>query len=119
MKFKTTYILFAVLGLMLLLLAYAMWTGSPPPDNSLYVLPSAHDPKHPFEVSDVDRVEIKRARPQEETIAFVKDPSTLKWEIEEPRHLRAGTVVSDLISQVLGATRDQEADLPANAAAAG
>ena len=64
MKFKTTYLLFALLGLMLVLLAYAMWNNTPPADTSLYALPGAHDPKHPFEASDVDRVEIKRVRPE-------------------------------------------------------
>ena len=119
MKFKTTYILFAVLGLMLVLLAFAMWNATPPADNSLYALPGAHDPKHPMEVGDVDRVEIKRVRPHEETLVFAKDPESSHWQIVEPRSLRAGPAVGDLVSEVLNATRDQEADLPANAAAAG
>lgn len=119
MKFKTTYILFAVLGLMLVLLAFAMWNATPPPDNSLYALPGAHDPKHPMEVGDVDRVEIKRVRPNEETLVFAKDPESSDWRIVEPRSLRAGPAVGDLVSEILNATRDQEADLPANAAAAG
>jgi hypothetical protein len=121
MKFKTTYILFAVLGLMLVLLAVAMWNGggAPPADTSLYALPAAHDPKHPFEIADVDRVEIKRVRPQEETLVFTKDPSTSRWEIIEPRQLRASPAVNELVSQVLNATRDQEADNPPSAAAAG
>jgi Domain of unknown function (DUF4340) len=121
MKFKTTYLLFAVLGLMLVLLAVAMWNGggAPPADTSLYALPGAHDPKHPFETSDIDTVEIKRVRPREETLAFKKDASNSRWEITEPRHLRASPAVGELVSQVLGAERDEEADLPPSAAAAG
>lgn len=97
-----------------------MWTGDKqPPDTSLYALPGAHDSKNPFEVSDVDRVEIKRARPNAETIVLVRASKTSPWQIEEPHKLRAGAVVTDLVTQILGATRDPEADVPADLKAAG
>jgi hypothetical protein len=119
MKFKTTYILFAVLGVMLILLAWAMISVNAPSDVSNYAVPAAHDPKHPFEVTDVDRVEIKRVRPTEEIFVFVKDSASGKWEIQEPRQLRAGPAVGDLVSEVLSATRDTEAEEPPSAKDAG
>ena len=119
MKLRTIYILFAVLGVLMVLFAVAMFNATPPPDTSQFALPGAHDPKSPFEASDVDRVEIKRVRPTQETLVFVKDPKTSRWTIDEPHKLRAGPVVSDLVSEVLGATRDPEADVPADAKAAG
>ena len=120
MKLRTIYVLFAVLVLVGSLFVVAMWTGDKqPPDTSLYALPGAHDSKNPFEVSDVDRVEIKRARPNAETIVLVRASKTSPWQIEEPHKLRAGAVVTDLVTQILGATRDPEADVPADLKAAG
>ncbi len=120
MKLRTIYVLFAVLILVGALFVVAMWTGDKqPPDTSLYALPGAHDSKNPFEVSDVDRVEIKRARPNAETIVLVRASKTSPWQIEEPHKLRAGAVVTDLVTQILGATRDPEADVPADLKAAG
>ncbi|HVS35500.1 MAG TPA: DUF4340 domain-containing protein [Gemmataceae bacterium] len=110
MKLRTIYILFGVLAVMVALFAWAMWNATPQPDLGLFALPSAHGKYNPFEVADVDRVEIKRVRPKEETIVFIKDPKTSRWEIDQPHKLRAGPAVADLVREVLDAAKDPQAD---------
>ena len=63
MNFKTTYILFGVLALVLVVFGVALWLGPTGRGDTTYVLPSLHDPTHPATVEDIDTVEIERFRP--------------------------------------------------------
>src|SRR5262249_35098435 len=56
MNFRTTYVLFAILGAMFLALIVVLWIG-PTPTPTGYVLPSAHDKyKGLATADDIDRV---------------------------------------------------------------
>jgi hypothetical protein len=114
MNFKTTYILFGILAVMLVALGFALWFDPTPPNTSAFIFPSVKDPKSPVETEQITRVEIERERPQQEHIVLVKDPETKRWEITQPRTLRADPAeIRALIDEVLQAKRE-EADRPAN-----
>ena len=65
MSFKTTYILFGILVVLLATLGVAVLVEPTPPEASTYVLPSAHRKDSELKADDVTRVEIKRNRPDE------------------------------------------------------
>jgi hypothetical protein len=115
MSFKTTYFLFGALVVILAVFGVALWKydeGDGGRDTG-YVLAAAHDPARPIKTEDITEVVIDRKVPREETITFVKDPETSRWQISTPRKLRADTfAVNDLIRQVFDARRDEKADKP-------
>ncbi len=113
MSFKTTYVLFGILGVVLVVFAVTLWLNPLPPDLSEFVLPSLHDPAHKADPSDVTEVTLERNRPTEEKWVFVKDEKTNLWRITEPRELRADqAAVNGLVSQVFQARRASNADKP-------
>ncbi len=110
MNFKTTYILIAIVLVLVGVFFWAVWQ-EPAADTSTYVLPSMHDKAHPMDASDIDRVEIQRTKPTEETLVFERDPGTKQWRIASPREYRANNVaVEDLIGQIRRASREKEAE---------
>ena len=118
MNYKTTYILFAIL-IGIIVLVSLVWLFSPAyVETGTYVLPAAHETK-PITADQVVRVEIDRERPDKETLVFERTGDANRWEITAPRSLRANnSVVEGLVSDVLGATIEAHADVPANAQAA-
>ena len=65
------------------------------------------------------RVEIKRTRPEAQTIVFERDADTNHWTITSPRAYRANnSVVEGLVRQVLDAEADAKAAVPADRKAA-
>jgi hypothetical protein len=112
MNFKTTYLLFGLLLVVLLAFGIALWMG-PTEGTSAYVLPSMHSGSSPVTDEDVTRVEIDRARPEGEKIVFVKDPQTKKWRITEPVACAADYLVGTLVRDVYGAKRDPQSE-PSN-----
>src|SRR5262249_46296988 len=60
MSFRTTYILFGLLAVMLIAMAVALLVG-PPAEPSIYVLPVFQDKNHGARVEDVDLVSIERS----------------------------------------------------------
>ena len=118
MNYKTTYILFGILLGILVLVSLAWWLAPQYVDTSSYLLPAAHETK-PITADEIERVEIARARPDNETLVFERDADTDKWVITAPRSLRANTsVVEGLVNSLIGAQVEQHADVPANAQAA-
>jgi peroxiredoxin len=113
MNFRTTYILFGTLVLILVLFGYALYKyDADSPDRSNFVLPGVHDKANPFKAEDVDQVVIARNNPQE-TITFERDADTKHWRITKPRSLRADdSAVSGLINEVFRASKDDKADKP-------
>jgi hypothetical protein len=110
MNFKTTYLLFGLLAVMLIVFGFALWLN-PGEQPGNYVLPAMHDAAHPFGDRDVTRVEIERARPTAEKIVLVKTPGTDTWTIAEPHAYRADRfAVEDLVRQVWGAEREPHAE---------
>src|SRR5438105_472850 len=93
MNFRTTYLLFGILLVVVGVLAFALWYDpTARKGTSLYVLPGLHDDdgkeQKSLKADDFTKVEIKRAEPKE-TIVFERDPETNRWVITEPRKLRA------------------------------
>jgi hypothetical protein len=113
MNFKTTYILFAVLLILIGALGVALYLEPTPPEMSTYVLPSSHRKDTEIKADDVTRVEIKRSRPEEQTIVFERNADGKTWRITSPHTLRAETyTVTGLIREVLDAQREEKADTP-------
>jgi hypothetical protein len=110
MTFKTTYILFGILALVLIVFGVSVfWLNPLPPQTDAFVLPSAHDSKDPVDVDQITSVEIERKDPAEK-IVLVKDPETRHWKMTEPRELEANdSEVRELIRQVLSAKREENA----------
>jgi hypothetical protein len=117
MNFKTTYILFGVLVVLLVGLGVALWKGPTKADTSAYVLPQMREAANPLNPGQVERVEIRRTRPAEETLVFERVPGGERWKITQPRALRADdTAVNDLVRQIYDARREEKSDEPAKLA---
>jgi hypothetical protein len=111
MNFKTTYLLFAALILVLVIFGLSQWLGvKPPGELSAYVLPSLNKEKDPAKrtkAKDFDAVEIQRFRPKEETLLFVRRGDD--WSMERPYRLHADRYqVGELIRQVFEAQKDKD-----------
>jgi hypothetical protein len=120
MSFKTTYILFGVFTGLLVIFALAVYFNPAEQGSTLYVLPSMHSATNPLNDSDIDYVEIQRNRPEQEKIVFQKDSGTKRWEMVEPRHLRAtSSMVDSLVRAISGAQRETRADPMTDLAKAG
>lgn len=115
MNFKTTYILFALLAVVLGIFAYALFVGPTSTDAGAWVLPSVHSAADPLPEKDIDRVEIERERPDDQKgkMVFVRQDNV--WRITEPREYRADHfAVEDLIRQIHGARRETNSDVMNN-----
>jgi hypothetical protein len=111
MNFKTTYILFGVLGGMLGLIALAVWLAPSEKDSSKYVFPSLHG-RDSVKTDEIDIVEIERAKPKKETLVFERDPNTKKWRLGKPNRLRVDNFLVDrLVKEVFDASKYELADL--------
>ena len=111
MNFKTTYYLFGALLVFLGLFGLTQFLKQRPGDDNEYVLASFHDRKDKQQTSDIDRVEIKRKRPKEETIVFVKGDNG--WQIKEPFQTPVhadDSSVEDVIRQATQARRELQSD---------
>ena len=114
MNYKTTYILFGILLGILVLVGLAWWFTPEYVDTSGYLLPGAHGTKE-ITSDQVVRVEIDRARPEAQTLIFERDADGDKWDITSPLTYRANnSVVEGLVSGVLDARKEAQADVPAN-----
>lgn len=113
MNFKTTYILFGILALVLLLFVWTLWVGPTNTEGTAYVLPSMHKDGSPLEPKDVTRVEIERRKGDAtEKFAFVRDTASNKWRIVEPREYRADSMAIDgLVRQIYDARLDEKSDV--------
>ncbi len=113
MNLKTTYILFGVLAALFVALGVAVYLEPTPPEASDYLLPSVHKKSGGLTADEVDRVEIKRERPDAATIVFTREGDGKTWVVSEPSAMRADTLaVSGLVRDVLGARRNPQADQP-------
>jgi hypothetical protein len=110
MNFKTTYILIAIVLVLVGVFFWAVWSG-PGSEGGTWVLPSMHDKANPMDPGDIDRVEIQRTKPTEETLVFEKDPESKQWRITSPRDYRGNNAnIDDLIRQIYNASREKEAE---------
>jgi hypothetical protein len=113
MNFKTTYILFGILAVVLVLFAWTIWVGPTNTETTAYVLPSMHKEGSPLEPKDITRVEIERRKgEQTEKFVFVRDAGGTHWRIVEPRDYAADSAAIDgLVRQLYNARRDEKADV--------
>jgi len=110
MNFKTTYILFGILGIVLVVFAFALWMGPTTAGDSKWVLPSTHDLANPVDAKDIDTVVIERSQPRDEKLVFVKDGD--HWKMTEPHSFRVDRfLVDQVVRQLLDAQREEKADL--------
>ncbi|HEV3259229.1 MAG TPA: DUF4340 domain-containing protein [Gemmataceae bacterium] len=115
MSFKTTYILFGILALVLVVFGVALWLGPTGRGDTAYVFPSFHDPAHPVDEKDIDTVEIERFRPTAQKLVFVREPGGQGWKMTEPVGWRAlGSAVDEIVRQAYDARKDQNVDLTSN-----
>jgi hypothetical protein len=113
MNFKTTYILFGIVVVLLATLGIALFMEPVSPGDSDYVLPSVHRKDSELKPEQVTHVEIARTKPDAETIVFERDADGKSWHVTKPYPLRADSfAVSGLIRDVLDAQRDPGADMP-------
>jgi hypothetical protein len=123
MNFKTTYILFGVLLVVLGVFAFALWydpTSRSDKETSRYVLPGLREGEDSPRLEAVSRVEIERREPDAEKIVFERDGDTDRWTIVEPRRMTADTLaVNSLIQQLYTAVREEKADAPGSLSAWG
>jgi hypothetical protein len=110
MNFKTTYLLFGILFLVLGTFLITQLFGTRTADKQLYVLPSLHDVTDPVVAKDIDRVEIARTRPKEETLMFYRGDQN-HWRLKQPATHAADMEVDRIITQIMGAKRDEQADI--------
>lgn len=110
MNFKTTYVLIALVLVVVAVFFWAVWQG-PVADTSNYALPSMHDKARPFDPNDVERVEIQRSKPNEETLVFERDSQSKRWRITSPREYAGNNeTINDLVRQIYNATREKDAE---------
>jgi hypothetical protein len=112
MNFKTTYLLFGVLLVLVGTLVLVQVLGTKSSDTTGYVLPSAQKDK--VEAKDIDRVEIDRAAQKDKPavkLVFVRDPVRgNQWQVEEPVKTRAdNTTIDQLVGQVLRLSKEEQA----------
>ncbi|HEV8062385.1 MAG TPA: DUF4340 domain-containing protein [Gemmataceae bacterium] len=110
MNFRTTYILFAVLFAFLGVMLLSQLFGTHSKEQQEFALPSVHDITKPVKADEIETVEIQRFRPTKETLRFYKD-STGVWRCKEPDVRLMSGLVRQVIDQVLGAKKDEQADL--------
>jgi hypothetical protein len=113
MNFRTTYILFGGLGIVLAvgLLVQIFGRKDGALDATNFVLPSMHKPSV-VRTDDIDRVEIDRHRDEagnskEETLVLVRAKSG--WRLENPNVRVDTSTVDRLIDQVRTAAKDEAA----------
>src|SRR5262249_53345451 len=107
MTFKTTYVLFGILAVVLVIFIVVVFWEPSNKDANVFVLPSAHDKNNPLKTEQITHVEIERTDPAEKTV-MVKEGDK-SWRITEPREFDANAnEVRNLIDQVLGAKREED-----------
>lgn len=111
MNFKTTYILFGVLSLVLLVFGLSLYLGPTAADSNAFVFPSLHNPIDPVGDSPVVQIEIQRTQPQAEKFVFKKQDDSDRWEILEPRKLRGNSLtIKSMVDSLVRARRDERTD---------
>src|SRR5437660_1614817 len=115
MSFKTTYVLFGILGAMLVVFALVLWFVPTTIPDKAFILPSAHsESKGKVGPDDVDRVVLERREPVEETLVFerVGEGKERQWRMKQPVDAAVDRFAVDTLArQVLEARKDETADL--------
>lgn len=116
MNFKTTYFLFALLGLLVVVLAVTLFLGPTGPGGADHVFPSMHAKATRLDTDKITKVTIKPAGEAEIVLEKVDEKN---WRITAPRAMPAdGSAVSSLLFNLREARVDPDSK-PTNRKAAG
>lgn len=101
MSFRTTYILFGLLGAMVLVFGLALWLAPPVHIDEKYLLPSVHDPRTKVINNDVLAVEISRPTDGVELV-FRRPNKDADFVLEKPAGFRINadsvlTLITDIL----------------------
>lgn len=114
MNFRTTYILFAAVAVLLIVFILAMTLGSRG-DADEFALrkfreQARNDEQAAKRRAEIDRVEIERLQPSGETIVFVREPKA-PWKLESPYTGRIdANRVDDIVRELTSARIDKTAE---------
>lgn len=108
MNFKTTYLLFGLLAVMLGVLALVLYLGPTPPPGAENVFPSMHAKDGRIDSKDIDKVVIERKSPDDTDLVFERIDEN-SWKLTSPRSMPAdASNVRNLIDAIIGARFDEE-----------
>src|SRR5436190_4667216 len=115
MNFRTTYLLFGAVALLLVVFLLVLAFG-PSGDADEYVLKSVRESigkstdKQKDAVKAITRLEIERLSPPGETLVFTRAGDT--WKLEKPYEARIdGRVIEDVVARLVEARIDRKADI--------
>ncbi len=112
MNFKTTYILFGLLALMLVVLGVVLYSGPSAPPGQGLAFPTMKAKDKPLKADQIDKVVIQRKKPEADDIVFSRVDSTT-WKITSPKVSAADSrQITGLVDQLMNAPIDQKADVP-------
>jgi hypothetical protein len=109
MNLKTTYILFGVLLVVLLLFAATQFSGceSGGPAKDLYLFADFHAKKDPVKPDEIDTLRIERPA-SNQTLVFTRDKG--QWQMTEPYKLRTDNFqVMQVVDEITKAQREDTA----------
>ncbi len=114
MSFKTTYVLFGILLVIVAVFGLALFFDPLPVDLDDFVFPSAQDKRNPIDADKVVRVVIERQRPSRETITLERDGQYNRWRLKGANPVEADRVlVKHMIEDILTAKRSEKVRLGA------
>jgi hypothetical protein len=112
MNFKTTYILFGLLGLMLAVLGYVLYSGPSASPGEGFVFPSMRAKDKELKPDDVDKIVVVRKRSGEPDIVFERVDATT-WKIVSPAETPADSrLLVGLVDQIRSAEIEKEGTVP-------
>ena len=103
MNFKTTYILFGVLAIILVALTITLFVGPSTTDTSKFVFPQPQRDQESDQHQDVNKVEIVRSK--DGNLTFVRDDKTKQWKVNGFRADKNS--VNNLIRQICEAQKTE------------
>jgi hypothetical protein len=106
MNFKTTYVLFGVLIVMIGLLAVVLYKGPTESQAAEYVFPEFHGKEKSAKVDDIDKVVIERKKPSDSDIVFERGEDK-NWRMTSPRAL---PTESSSVARLVDAITDARVD---------
>jgi hypothetical protein len=109
MNFKTTYVLFGVLIVMLAALGLVLYRGPTAPSGTGFVFADFQGDKAKFKTKDIDKVVIERKKPSESDIVFVKEAD--KWKMTEPRAVPTDSSTVERLVEAILRTRIEEVEV--------
>src|SRR5262245_24340312 len=105
MNFKTTYVLFGLLFVMLIGLFVVLWRGGDSPSGEGVVFPSFKGKKD-LKRDSITAVEIERLRPDNRPLAVQRDGK--EWKMPQPRALPAESLRVDELIDALAEAKVAE-----------